>query len=127
MKLSYRKLVSSVLAIFALVLFGVIGPAVAAPSPTGGPTTGGTPVTIQGIRFIKIVSGDNHTVGLTSEGTVYAWGRNDFGQLGNGTTANSNTPVQVVGVGGTGFLTGVTEIAAGAWHTLVSTTTGVYA
>ena len=127
MKHSYRKLVSSVLAIFALVLIGIAGPAVAAPAPTGGPTTGGTPVTIQGIRFIKIVSGDNHSVGLTSEGTVYAWGRNDFGQLGNGTTANSNTPVQVVGVGGTGFLTGVTEIAAGAWHTLVSTSTGVYA
>lgn len=115
------------LAIFALVLLGIAAPANAAPAPTGGSTSGGTSVTVQGIRFIKIDSGENHTVGLTSEGTVYAWGRNDLGQLGNGTTSNSNTPVQVLGVGGTGYLTGVIDIAAGGWHTLASTATGVYA
>lgn len=127
MKLTSRNIVGFALAIFALVLFGIAGPANATPAPTGGSTDGGNPVTVQGIRFIKIDSGENHTVGLTNEGTVYAWGRNDLGQLGNGTTSNSNTPVQVLGVDGIGYLTGVIDIAAGGWHTLASTATGVYA
>ncbi|SBW20036.1 chromosome condensation regulator RCC1 [Candidatus Protofrankia californiensis] len=44
---------------------------------------------------------------LRQDGTVRAWGANDFGQLGDGTTADSSVPVQVVG------LEQVTAIAAG--------------
>lgn len=127
MRLSSRKYVSAVLAILALVFLGISGPASAAPAPTGGPTSGGTPVTIQGIRFIEIDTGYDHNVGLTSEGTVYTWGRNDYGQLGNGANTNSSVPVQVRGVGGTGYLTGVVHIAAGGWHSLATTSTGTYA
>ena len=60
---------------------------------------------------------------VKSDGTVYAWGDNQFGQLGNGSSGlnvQSNVPVQVQGVGGSGFLTGVTDVAAGAEHSLAA-------
>ena len=53
-----------------------------------------------------IAAGKAHTVALKGDGTVCAWGDNAFGQLGDGATANSSTPVQVSGV------IGVTAIAA---------------
>jgi hypothetical protein len=49
---------------------------------------------------------------LKNDGTVWAWGRNDYGQLGNGTNTNSNLPVPVSG------LSGVTDIAGGFYHSL---------
>jgi hypothetical protein len=48
---------------------------------------------------------------LLSDGTVACWGYNIYGELGNGTTTNSSTPVAVSG------LTGATAIAAGKFHT----------
>lgn len=44
---------------------------------------------------------------MNSAGSVYAWGYNHYGQLGNGQTSDSSVPVQVSG------LTGVTAIAGG--------------
>jgi alpha-tubulin suppressor-like RCC1 family protein len=57
-------------------------------------------------------------------GTVWAWGYNQFGQLGNNTTANYAFPVQVKGPGGIGVLSGITAIAAGARHSLAVDSTG---
>ena len=42
-----------------------------------------------------LVAGGNHTVALKKDGTLWAWGANQDGQLGNGTNTDSNTPVQI--------------------------------
>ncbi len=63
----------------------------------------------------RIGAGFRHTCAVKTDGTVWCWGRNDFGQLGNGTTSATatRTPVQVRGVGGTGFLTTAVEVVGG--------------
>jgi len=38
---------------------------------------------------------DDHVLALKSDGTLWAWGANDYGQLGDGTTGRSTTPRQV--------------------------------
>lgn len=43
----------------------------------------------------SVASGLEHTLAIKTDGTLWAWGRNDSGQLGIGTIINSNTPVQV--------------------------------
>ncbi|MFO0601560.1 MAG: hypothetical protein U0324_00230 [Polyangiales bacterium] len=59
-----------------------------------------------------VAAGGWHTCAIArADGRVFCWGRNDAGQLGDGTTTQRNTPVEVVG------LRGVTAIAAGLRHT----------
>ena len=59
-----------------------------------------------------MAAGYYHSVALGSDGTVFAWGRNFFGQLGDGTTT------QRLGArGGPGHLAGVTAVAAGEGST----------
>lgn len=107
----------SLLGIIALVLFPSVS-SQAAVSPNVGPASGGTNVTIDGIKFVKVSVGIRHALGLTSQGTVYSWGYNNYGELGNGTAVSSSVPVQVKGIGGSGYLTGVTDISAGGWFSL---------
>ena len=78
------------------------------------------PVSVAGLgNVVAIAAGDYHSLALRSDGTVWAWGLNIDGQAGAGTaTSRYLSPVQVVGVGGNGFLTGVTAIAAGSRHNL---------
>ena len=52
----------------------------------------------------NLAAGDGHTLALASDGTVWVWGDNCRGQLGDGTTTNRATPVQVLGAEGNGFL-----------------------
>jgi len=71
------------------------------------------PVKVAGLTGVtRIAAGGLHSLALLSDGTVRAWGYNDFGQLGDGTVTDRSAPVKVAG------LTGVTQIAAGAWHSL---------
>ncbi len=65
----------------------------------GTTTDRATPVLVSGgLSFASLSSGENNTCGLTTTGAdVYCWGRNDLGQLGDGTTAERRTPVLVSG------------------------------
>lgn len=61
-----------------------------------------TPVTVSGLGsgIGAISAGINHSCALSdSHSTVYCWGNNFFGQLGNGGNANSLVPVTVSGLG----------------------------
>ena len=53
-------------------------------------------------------------------GEVLAWGINDFGQLGNGSTFYETSPTKVVGLESVR----IADIAAGGWHSLALTTEG---
>jgi alpha-tubulin suppressor-like RCC1 family protein len=57
--------------------------------------------------------GNGYAVALKNDGTVWAWGYNWNGQLGDGTTTAHKTPVQVAGI------SGVTAISAGGSDTIV--------
>jgi alpha-tubulin suppressor-like RCC1 family protein len=69
--------------------------------------------TVSGLTAPTAIAGGFYdSLALESDGTVWAWGDNTYGELGNGTYVNSNTPVQVSG------LRGVRAIAGGYWHNL---------
>ncbi|GFH56254.1 hypothetical protein CTEN210_12730 [Chaetoceros tenuissimus] len=61
-------------------------------------------------NIVQFVTGYDHTCSLFDDGSVWCNGSNGFGQLGNGGTDNSSTPVQV------NLSTGLTDIEAGAYH-----------
>ncbi len=65
---------------------------------------------------VQIEAGAFHTLALKSDGTVWAWGFNENGQLGDNSTANRSIPVQV-GAGVAGF-TGIIAISAGDSHSM---------
>jgi alpha-tubulin suppressor-like RCC1 family protein len=71
------------------------------------------PVQVKGLSSVKSISaGAYHSIALKNDGTVWAWGENLYGELGNGTTTNSFLPVQVKD------LTDVKSISAGAYHSI---------
>ncbi len=63
-------------------------------------------------RAVAVKTGVYHSVALLADGTVYAWGRNANGELGDGTTADRNQPKKVDG------LAGVSALAAGRFHSV---------
>ena len=78
----------------------------------GTNTNSNVPVPVSlpaGTTITAIAAGGDHSLALTSTGTVLAWGINASGQLGNGTNTNSNVPVAVNLPAGTT----ITAIAAG--------------
>ena len=49
----------------------------------------------EGVTITYVAAGEDSSFALDEDGNVWAWGSNEFGTLGNGTTANSATPVPV--------------------------------
>jgi alpha-tubulin suppressor-like RCC1 family protein len=85
----------------------------------GTPTTRTSPVQILSSGVTQIAAGQNHSLFLKSDGSLWAMGYNNRGQLGDGNYgphANS-VPVEVLS-------SGVTQIAAGAHHSLFLKTDG---
>lgn len=60
-----------------------------------------------------VASGNNFTMALREDGTVWAWGLNSSGQLGDGTKVTRSYPVRVKNTDGTGLLENIVYIAAG--------------
>jgi alpha-tubulin suppressor-like RCC1 family protein len=73
-----------------------------------------------GTFVTQVAAGWQHGLALTSTGTLYAWGRNNHGQLGTGSTTDSTVPVPVV----LPPSTTITAISAGGYHNLALTSTG---
>ena len=87
-----------------------------------------TPVDVAGLPpggATAVAGGLHHSCALVTGGGVKCWGLNFFGQLGDGTNTNSNTPVDVCADDPCASpLTGADEIAAGFFHSCTQTTAG---
>lgn len=79
--------------------------------PTAGP--GGTK------NAVSVSTTDYHSCMAASDGTVYCWGRNSSGQIGDKTTTNRLTPVQALTTAS--VVSGVDKVATGSAHTCVLT------
>ena len=80
--------------------------------------TTGTISPATGLVFASVSAGAAFACGVTTQGAAYCWGDNELGQLGNGTTARSATPVAVAG--GLTFA----SVSAGVYNTCGVTTSG---
>ncbi len=76
----------------------------------------------------QISAGFEHSMILKKNGELWAFGLNDTGQLGDGTTTNRKTPVQVMekppGGGAPRAMTEVAQVSAGREHTMIVKTNG---
>jgi alpha-tubulin suppressor-like RCC1 family protein len=71
-----------------------------------------------GANWAKVACGDYHTLAIKNDGTLWAWGNNTYGQLGDGTFTHRSSPVQI----GTGQ--NWNKIAAGLTHSFGMKTDG---
>jgi alpha-tubulin suppressor-like RCC1 family protein len=69
-------------------------------------------------NWIQVSAGAGHALALKNDGSLWAWGQNDKGQAGNGTTSNQLSPA-MIGAG-----PGWKSIAAGAFNSYALKTDG---
>ena len=78
-----------------------------------------SPTHLPNLSNVKAVAANYaHSLALKNDGTVWAWGDNNYGQLGDGTRQHRSTPVQVIA------LNNVKAIATGWYHSLAIKTDG---
>jgi alpha-tubulin suppressor-like RCC1 family protein len=87
----------------------------------GTTTDQSSPVSVVGgfTDWIQVSAGTGHSLGLRANGTVWGWGLNSSGQLGDGTTTDQSSPVSVIG----GFTNWV-QVSAGGAHSIGARTNG---
>jgi alpha-tubulin suppressor-like RCC1 family protein len=96
--------------------------------PRSVPTTVGnvpplnliSPVQIGSTSWSKVSAGTSYSVGIRSDNTLYAWGINTVGQIGDGTTITKSSPVLLSATGISNF----SAISAGLDHVAAITTDG---
>ncbi len=77
-----------------------------------------TPVVAVGLTNVaKLASGQLHSLAVDASGKLWAWGDNEYGQLGDGSGENRDVPVEVPGMERTAAV-------AGYWHSLAARTDG---
>ena len=75
-------------------------------------------------RWVAVAAGHVHTLVIGNDGNIYAWGDNEYGQLGDGSLVNSDSLVKVDLPGGVT----AKQVACGYWHSLALCSDGnVYA
>jgi alpha-tubulin suppressor-like RCC1 family protein len=79
---------------------------------TGSSQTAPAQVTALANATAAVAAGDQHTCALKNDGTLWCWGRNVEGQLGDRSNTDRSDPVQITSLGAE-----VAEVAAGSWHT----------
>ncbi|WP_339353086.1 InlB B-repeat-containing protein, partial [Bifidobacterium indicum] len=93
-------------------------------TPDHGTTHGGdtitlTPPTPRGIRFTQVSTGNAHSLAIGSDGNLYTWGRNQYGQLGRTTTSGTDPTPGIVDKPASapaGFTW--TQASAGTFHSM---------
>jgi alpha-tubulin suppressor-like RCC1 family protein len=75
----------------------------------------GTPLA----NIVQVGAGANHSLALRADGSMWAWGRNNHGQLGDGTYTTRRRAVRVAG------LAGVSHMAGGRQNSIAVTGAGV--
>lgn len=98
----------------------------------GGINNLAMPITLGVLKnVIAISAGAHHSMALCSDGSVWSWGDNVYGQLGQGNSGvgtGKSSPVQVLGPGEAGFLNNIAAIACGQYSSYALTSDGqVYA
>lgn len=78
---------------------------------------------LSGKTIAAIACGNTHTVALDTLGGLHAWGLNGTGQLGNGTTTNSSTPIAIQTYGALLSKT-IVSMSCGYYHTAAMDTQG---
>ncbi len=81
---------------------------------------------LAGKKAVAIAAGIFHGLALCADGSLVAWGDNNYGQLGNKSTVTSSVPVLVDRAGALAGKT-VTAITAGSYHSLVLGSDGTLA
>jgi alpha-tubulin suppressor-like RCC1 family protein len=71
---------------------------------------------LAGTNWKQVSCGLYHTVAVKKDGTVWCWGRNDFGPLGDGSTVQRNIPVQT-----SSAQTNWKQVVSGGFHTAAVT------